>query len=318
MRNKKGLEFSFGWLFALVVGAVILFLAIYATVKIIGTERTFQETESAKQIEIILTPVETGYEEGKAVAPIVFPSETRIYNDCRVAGNFGEQSIRVASSMGIGGRWQEVGLPVTSYNKYIFSSAMMQGIEFNAFSKPFEMPFKVANLLFMWTEKYCFVNPPTEIRKEVISLGLRRMNVSDNINDCLNDSKKICFVSDLEICDVFVNPIQKSVRHKDKEVVFYEDSLIYGAILSEPEVYECQVKRLMKRTSELALLYNTKSEYISSRANGCSSDLQQELQILAVATGNMNKTSELRDISLTANILGGKNSRIVSCKLWGE
>jgi hypothetical protein len=318
MKNKKGIEFSFGWLFALIVGAAILFLAIYATIKLVGTERTAQEAEAAKQLEIILTPVETGYEEGKAVTPIIFPSETRIYNNCSTEGNFGEQSIRVATSINLGKSWQDEGIPTTSYNKYIFSPGMMQGLELYAFSKPFEMPFKTANVLFMWTSKYCFVNTPTEIEKEITSLNLKKINVTDNINNCDKNSKKVCFVSDLAGCDVFVDPIQKIARQKGKKAVFYEGSLIYGAILSEPEVYECQVKRLMKRTSELALLYNAKSENIAARASGCSSDLQGDLKNLAMKSGQLNNSMELRDIYFLSAGLENAHKKITSCKLWGE
>ena len=82
MRGKKGVEFSFGWLFALIVGAAIIFLAIYAAIKLVGTEREVLEAGIAKELGIILTPVETGLEEGKVVGPIKFASETRVYNNC--------------------------------------------------------------------------------------------------------------------------------------------------------------------------------------------------------------------------------------------
>jgi len=318
MKNRKGLEFSFGWLFALIVGAAILFLAIYAAVKLISSERTVQETESAKQLEIILTPVETGYEEGKSVPPIVFPTETRIYNNCSPAGNFGEQSIRISSNLNAGKDRQEEGLPVKSYNKYIFSPSMMQGKEIYAFSKPFEMPFKVANVLFIWSDKYCFIQPPVEIEKEINSLGLKNINVTESINSCNKNAKKVCFTSDLDNCDVFVNPSQKLVRKKGKLPVFYESSLVYGAIFAEPDVYECQVKRLMKRTSELALLYNAKSEGIAARADGCSSDLQGDLTSLASISGQTNKSEELRGIYFLGESLRNKNNKITTCKLWGE
>ena len=154
--NKRGVEFSFGWLFALVVGAVIIFLAIYAAIKFIGSEKSVQETESAKQLESILIPIETGTEEGKSTAPIIFPAETRVYNECNSEGNFGEQSIRVSTLFGK--KWQEQGLPVVSYNKYIFSPDLMQSKEMYVFSKQFKMPFKAANILIMWSDKYCFEN----------------------------------------------------------------------------------------------------------------------------------------------------------------
>lgn len=315
--NKRGFEFSFGWLFALIVGAAILFLAIYAAVKLVGTEKGAQETEAAKQLEIILTPVETGFEEGKAVPPIVFPAETRIYNNCTTRGNFGEQSIRISTNLQIGGKAEE-GLPVTSFNKYIFSPAIIQGREVYALSKPFMMPFKVANLLFMWNERYCFVSPPMEIAEEVNALNLKNINTTDNLNSCDSRAKKVCFYTDVERCDVVVNPIQKSVFKKGK-MVFYEGSLIYGAIFSEPEVYECQVKRLMKRTSELALLYNAKSEIIASKGGGCSSDLQIPLQTLAAAGAQINNSQELSSrIYFLAADLKERNNNIQQCKIWEE
>lgn len=319
MKNKKGLEFSFGWLFALIVGAAILFIAIYAAVKLVGTERGAQETEAAKQLEVILTPVETGYEEGKSVPPIVFPTETRVYNNCSTTGNFGEQIIRVATSSTLGKSWQEEGLPLSSYNKYIFSESMMQGKEMYVFSKPFEMPFKIANLLFMWADKYCFVNPPNEVEKDVVSLNLRNINITSNVNDCNKKSKKVCFYSQEPSCDILVNPNYKNVVRSGKPAVFYEGALLYAAIFSEPELYECQVKRLMKRTSELALLYDAKSENVASRAAGCSSELQLGLRNLASLSAQINDSEELgRSINFVSQELKDKNRRITSCRIWED
>jgi hypothetical protein len=198
MKNKKGFEFSFGWLFAIIVGSVIIFLAVYASVKLVGTERKAQDTASAKELEIILTPVETGFETAKAVAPIRFPSETRIYNNCSARGNFGEQEISIASSLGLGKKWQAPGTPVLFYNKYIFSSSIAEGKEFYVFSKPFKMPYKIADPLFMISnkEKYCFVNAPNDIYDEVNKLGLKGIYLNESVTDCIRGSKKVCFYSD--------------------------------------------------------------------------------------------------------------------------
>lgn len=306
MRNR-GIAFTFGWLFALLVGAAILFIAIYATVQLVGTERSAQETEAAKQLELILTPVETGYEEGKSVPPIVFPKKTKIYNDCSDVGNFGEQILKI-------GEGEEIG----SYNKYIFSPSVMDTREIYAFSKPFDMGFKVANLLFLWDREYCFVSAPGEIEREVEALSLEKINLTDNINDCEEDAEKICFFSELGECDVIVNPVQKIVR-KDGKMMFYKDSLVYGAIFSEPEFYECQVKRLMKRTSELAFLYNEKSALIAARSGGCSSELQPLLQIVGEIGIGLNNSREMveRVYPITREV-GEMNEKITACKLWEE
>lgn len=315
--NKKGFEFSFGWLFAIIVGAVIIFLAIYATVKLITSERVVQDTEIAKQLETILTPIETGSETGKAVKSIVFPTLTRVYNDCTTQGNFGEQKIAVATSSGIGKKWEEPGFESTSYNKYIFSPAVIEGKEIYVFSKPFSMPFKIASILFLWTDKYCFVNPPTEIEEEITSLNLKNINATLSIKDCEKNSMKVCFYTEEPACNISVDPTMKIVTKKGKSV-FYEGALIYGAIFSAPDVYECQVKRLMKRASELAGLYNAKSEEIVIRANGCSSNLQGELMNFAETSAKINNSAELGGLYSASESLGDANDKLTACKLWED
>lgn len=314
--NKRGLEFSFGWIFALVVGAAIIFLAIYAAVKFISSEQTVQETEAAKQLETILTPIETGGEEAKAVAPIVFPSLTRVYSNCSTDGNFGEQSIRVSTLFGK--KWQEQGLPITSYDKYIFSPDLMQAKELYVFSKPFKMPFKVANLLFIWTGNYCFVNMPSEIEEEIIKLNLKNINVTGDIKKCDKKSEKVCNAHAYSDCNITVNIEEHSVT-KNSRTIYYEGSLIYGAIFSEPDVYECQVKRLMKRTSELATLYNAKSELIAGKSGGCSAGLQGDLKELADASLQFDNSLKIvTTINPLAERLKGEEEKMTKCKLWGE
>ena len=66
MKSKKAfLQISFAWLFAIIVGMVILFLAIYASTKIIKTEQIALDVETAKEIGVLLNPLETGFETGK-------------------------------------------------------------------------------------------------------------------------------------------------------------------------------------------------------------------------------------------------------------
>lgn len=315
--NKKGIEFSFGWIFALIIGAAIIFLAVYAAVRLVGTEKPALSAELSKQLDIILTPIETGYESGKSVTPLAFPSETRIYNYCTLEGNFGAQKLIADASSGIGGKWQNVNtlIPSVSYNKYIFSASIVQGTKIMVFSKPFNMPFKVANLLFLYADKYCFVNPPSEIEKEVTSEMMQNINITDDLTKCPQQSKRVCFNTEEPKCNVIVNTEQKSVE-QNNSVVYYEGALIYGAILSPPDLYECQVARLMKRTSELALLYNEKSIYIAASNGECSSELQGYLQSFATMTAMTNSSIGLRDIFFTAEEIKSKNP--TKCPLWEE
>jgi hypothetical protein len=308
--KKRGVEFSFAWIFSLIVGAVIIFLAIYGTGSFVKNERTIQDTESAKEFEILLRPVATGVESGK-LSTITFPEISRVYNDCSDLRSFGQQEISVSQKSRIGEKWQDPGVGAKSFDKYLFSSEISEGEKFSVFSKPFKFPFKVADLIFMWSdeEEYCFVNPPTEVELEIDSLRPENIFIADSLEECSLKSKKVCFA--LAGCDIDVSLTSKSVR-KEGESVFYEGPLIYGAIFSDPKIYECQVRRLMKRTSELSLVYLDKSNLLSPR--GCSSNLESDLFIYSNAT-KIKDSSSLKVVASLANLMEDKNDKL-SCRLF--
>src|SRR3989344_2686139 len=128
MKNKNAfVEMSFAWLFAIIVGVVILFLAIYASTKIISTEQTQLDAETAKKIGILLNPIETGFESGKKNS-LTFPQDMRIYNRCNTDGVFGRQIIKVSQNSF--GKWTDTNVDVGFSNKYIFSEEYVEGKTF--------------------------------------------------------------------------------------------------------------------------------------------------------------------------------------------
>ena len=316
INNKRGLEMSFAWIFAIVVGAVIIFLAIYSTTRLIDTEKTTQNTEIGKEIGILLTPVETNLESGKA-AIIKMPVETRIFNECKkLQGEvFGKQDISVSTKSNIGKEWESSGIASSFQNKYIFSGDVIEGKEFRIFTKPFEMPFKIADLTFIWSsnEEYCFINPTREIERDILDLELQGMEIVEDISLCSVNSKKVCFTR--SGCDIDVDVNSQSVKKKKRtESVFYEDELIFGAILSDLENYECQVKRLMARDSELSSITISKSLFLSSK--GCGSErLQPLLGSLSNKTLEIKSSLELREISNLAENIRRENDNL-GCRLF--
>ena len=268
--NKKGfLQISFAWLFAIIVGAFILFLAIFASTSIIQTEQTSTDAQTAKEIGILLNPLETGFETGKTNS-IIIPSETRIFNRCNNDGFFGRQIIKVSQKTF--GEWTDTGVDVGFSNKYIFSENFVEGKKFFLFSKPFEFPFKVTDLIYLTSaeKKYCFLNPPKQIEEEISSLNQENLL----LNNCDVNSVRVCFNSNSN-CDITVNYGSRYVDKNNERMFFYTDSLMYSAIFSEKEIYECQLKRVMQRAEQLSLLYVDKAEFISRE--GCNTNLNQEL-----------------------------------------
>ena len=86
---------------------------------------------------------------------------------------------------------------------------------------------------------------------------------------------------------------------------------MYGAIFADKEIYECQIKRLMKRTEMLAKLYEDKASFVS-RVD-CNSAL--ELTALANQAKSLEKSNDLNGIYLIVKNIDEENE-LALCKLW--
>ena len=116
-KKNGALEISFGWLFAIIAGIVIIFLAIYISSKIINTEQETKSAETGKEIGILLNPLETSFESAQTTS-ITIPVETRINNKCELTGTFGRQVIQLDQKSF--NEWTKTDIDVFFYNKYIF------------------------------------------------------------------------------------------------------------------------------------------------------------------------------------------------------
>ncbi|MEJ2267685.1 MAG: hypothetical protein P8X70_01265 [Nanoarchaeota archaeon] len=255
--RKKGLQISFSWLFAIIVGGFILFLAIYASTKLIGTEQRTMDARTGKEIGILLNPLETGLGVTAKSTFFTMPVKTRIYNKCDNYDDFGHQIIQISQKSF--NKWTDTNIDISFENKYIFSEKEIEGKKFFVFSKPFEFPFKVSDLMYITSsdKRYCFIDVLEDIKEEIEELNQENLI----LEDCLENDVKICFGSG--DCDIKVNYAMGYVEKEGKKVYFETNALMYAAIFSEPEVYECQLKRLMKRVKELAIIYREKADIVS-------------------------------------------------------
>ena len=307
MNKKAFLQMSFAWIFAILVGGFILFLAIFASTKLINTEQTALDAETAKEIGVLLNPLETGFETGKKNT-FILRSETRIHNRCNTQNTFGRQIIKVSQKSF--GEWTDSDVDVGFTNKYIFSEDFVEGKKFFLFSKPFEFPFKVTDLIYLTPSntEYCFIKPTEDIEDEIDDLNQENLKTSD----CSETSIKVCFES--ENCDIYVNYGSRYVEYGNEKLYFYSDALMYAAIFSTKEVYECQLKRVMQRAQELSLLYKDKAEFISREQ--CNSNLNPDLIELSNLEKNLGSSENLNNYMITlAENIQTKNN-LAQCKLW--
>ena len=304
---KRGyLQIPFAWLFAIIVGAVILFLAIFASTKIINTGGYELDVKTAKTLGVLLNPLEMGFETGKTTS-LTLPAETRIYNKCNNKGNFGRQIIQVSQKSF--NKWTEPSEGVGFSDKYLFSTDYVEGKNFYLFSKPFNFPFKVSDLIYITSsaKDYCFLDAPENIRSEISDLSQKNLFVKN----CPENSIKICFNS-WNKCDIFVNYNRKYIQKEGKIINFEGDALMYAGIFSEKDVYECQVKRLMQRTDQLALLYKDKADFIAEK--GCNSNLN--LVGLSNMANSLRDSEDLGPINSVVEEIKNSNDLNWGCKLW--
>ena len=311
--GKKGyLEISFGWLFALIVGAFILFLAIYFSIKLIGIGQQESDLKTGKGLGIILSPLEIGSESVKSNY-LDFPVETRIYATCSEDGNFGKQLIKISQKSF--NKWTDTDERVGFLNKYLFAEEPIEGKKFYVFSKPFDFPFKVADIMVLTSDKktYCFKDAPEDIERELTNINQKNFLV----NNCTGNSIKVCFGAGS--CDIKVSYNEEDSEkessgyvEKNGEVIYFiGDALMYGAIFADKEIYECQIKRLMKRTEMLAKLYEDKASFVS-RVD-CNSAL--ELTALANQAKSLEKSNDFNRIYLIVKNIDEENE-LALCKLW--
>lgn len=305
MKNQKAyLQISFAWIFAIIAGIFILFLAIFAVTKFMDTEQTITETTTGKEIGVSLNALETGFEEGKTTF-ITLPVETRIRNGCNNNGIFGRQTIQL-SQKGFN-EWGDYGEEVGFSNRYIFSEGVIEGKKFYIFSKRFEFPFKVSDLIYMTSSEknYCFIDPPEGIERELSNLNQKNLL----LDECPENSIQICFNGGVD-CDIEVNQNSKFVEKRGDIMYFEDDALMYAAIFGDKDVYECQLERLMQRTEQLASIYDGKASLISNQ--GCP--LEINLFALRTAASDFSDSWSLTYIKGIAEDLDNKNFGV--CRLW--
>jgi hypothetical protein len=317
MKTKKAqLNISFGWIFAIVVGAVILSLAIFGVVRFVNLEKTQQSAETGKQLDTILNPLETGFETGQKVV-ISTSSETRIYSKCNSQNGLGNQ--KILTEQKTFNKFTEDGVNISLKNKYLFLENPVEGKNFYAFSKPFEFPtedsydfsFKVADLIYIFpnSKNYCFTNSPENIEEEISKLNFSNLFFSQ----CPEENVKVCF-SGGNNCDIKVYYEAGYIEKNSERIYFITDSLMYAGIFSDTEEYECQVERLMNRAEQLTEIYSEKSRIEQNQ--GCDGDIESNLLIFGNLLEGYEDSEEILSIGNYAKQLNKINSNEGDCKLW--
>ena len=279
--NKMAFEMGFNWLFAIMAGGFILFLAIFAAGKLINSGSVTANTLNAKNFVNVLETWEAGLAAGVKPPELKFKTNTQLYFTCSADTYlpFGKQSVS-ASDQIFNERYSQQGYDVTIKSKYIFTENMLEGKTFFPFSVGFFMPFKVADLIVFSDRTYCFYDAPEQFKMDLEQLQLNNIQFPNKTTIC--KGVNVCFKSG-KTCDVSVSTAGKYVM-KEEQRLFYDGNLIYAAIFSSPEIYKCNVERLMKKLNQLAYIYIDKIKIIERK--NCKSNVENKLYQISAITGN--------------------------------
>lgn len=310
---SKKAEFNFVVLFAIIAGVAILILAVYGATRIGDTKRLQTDTEIAQKFITLTDPLQAGVFEGKA-GTITFKQETRVNTFCHDI-EFGYNELSVSTSSGVGEEWLEGGERITTRNKYIFSPKQ-EGKEFTIFSVSLEFPYNIADLIVMVSGEYCFVSPPDKITS--ILPSIKNINIIEEGN-CSEDATRVCFNSGG--CDINVygacmsnceSDYDEGYVEKYGERMYYVDSLVFGAIFSDEELYDCNVKRLMYRAGKIAEIFAEKTDLMNIR--DCGSNLKGDL----LAYGELISEAEPEEIVQLNQIAKelDKKESTEQCGMW--
>jgi hypothetical protein len=299
-----------------------LFLAFFAASKYVNLQRYKYDTEIAARLSILLNPVESSLAEATATR-IELPVQTRMQLTCTYSG-IGRDDLRIATKSTIAEKWQEYSASQNIYNKYVFAR-YGEGKILYIFSKQFEMPFKIADLIYVAMSDYCFVNPPDFAASELEEMNMSNVQVVQRQGDCRKNSMTVCFGNSGCQINVFGQCLGSCTNAYDygivetkgnaAETVYYtSSSLMYAAIFSDAALYRCNLQRLMYRLNLISRLYSEKSKLLDARGCG-TGKLREKLALLSAQASSLTKSENVQLIKEFADNVDMENAGLV-CKVY--
>ena len=318
MKNKKAMEMGFAWIFAILVGMAILFLAIFGATKYVELSEREITTKTSKALLNVLDELQTTVQEASSdVVPLSV--ETRVFTSCNTRGDFGNTVIEISERIGLGNKWSAKVGDVSSENAYLFAEEIVEGKELYFLVFQFNLPFKIGDITTLHSSPYCFVNAPNKISNEIRDLAGSNPNLitTSDVSSCTPNSIRVCFNTfTSKNCDIEIQcsgNCELGFVKKEGRELFFTKKLLYGAIFASKENYECNVERLVKRTKSLSDIYIKKAQFVSIR--GCDTGLRKELISLINMAESYGDVDDLRLLEDIADDIEEKNDNL-GCQLY--
>jgi hypothetical protein len=308
----KRAQAEYAWIFSLIIGAMIIFLALYAATKIFSTGTYLTDTEIRNSFDIILNPFASlgGIATLSLSKEITLPYETEMNLTCNDAKEEQMLSLRTLSGKTFG-EWTS---QYSIKNKYVFSSQIIKGKKFWTFSKPFMLPWRVDDMIYIVSDNYCFIdsnNLPGNIRTELSLINASSISIVPFASDCGN-AITVCFSG---TCNISVDYNSHFLRKSGQTapIYFLDDASMYAAIFSDKQIYGCNMKRLLLRASAQSDILIKEANILDCAYPVLKKNLEKFRDSVKQASSQTLSTDIVLALISNANIL--KNDDNINCPI---
>lgn len=247
--EKKGQGVQFNWIFVIVAGGLILLFFMFFTARYFELHNLRVGSETARGLDQVFLSAKS----------------TPQYKTFNLEGNNFDLNFECGFFVIDGNYRQEI-------DYVLFGTDVSDTDELLIWSREFNKPFKVDNVVYVLDpRKKIYVEGNLEFLQ-----GLPDdLNIASNANDAdslvffdycpsgYDGKKKVCVVNN-------------QISFDGETYNYYDDSLVYAALVSDPNNFECAVERLEKKWSNLFKIYSRKTEFMSG-CNSLFSNLKSEL-----------------------------------------
>ncbi len=307
-------------IFALIAGISILVLSIYAVSKVADTKSYESNTKIAKQISVFIDPLQAGFATSSK-GEIDFNQKVKLKNICENNSDFGSNRLSIATLDIRKKEYSDFGSTIDVKDKYIFSKEVFECQKIFSISKKFSYPFEVSDFIILIpdSEEYCFENAPEDIKKDLSFMELPNLYFSN----CKSNNSQIQVCGNAEDCNISIfgecnewtckSKYNYGIVKKNNKYFYYVDELLYPAIFSDYSNYNCNIYRLLKKSSILSDLYYQKS--LNLNARGCATDVGSSIFNWKDKIDSIDELSKMLDFYPESNEININNMES-ACKLW--
>ena len=274
--EKRGQGVQFNWIFVIIAGGLILLFFMFFTAKYYELYNLKIGSETARGLDQVFLSAKS----------------TSQYKNFSLEGNKFDLNFECGFFVLNGDYRQQV-------DYVVFGTDVEYTDKLLVWSREFKKPFNVDNVVYV-------LDPRKKIYVEGSLSFLQglpdELKIVDNVNDADSlvffDSCPTGYEGKKKVCVV-----NNQILFDGQIYSYYDDALVYAALVSDVNTFECATERLEKKWSNLFKIYSRKIDFMS----GCGpmfSSLKSKLDSASnyVLSGN-GITNEEEMIDLNRNLV---------------